>query len=512
MIDVGTLVMKVAADTSKFTSGIGKVTKLVGGIAKAAAVAGLAAGAGLAAIGKQAIDLAQEQEQAEARLESIGKKVAGATDLQIESLKELAAETQKYTTFGDEVIIAGQSQILSFGATAEQTEALTGSLVDMLAATKGTTATQEDAINAANILGKALDGQAGSLSRVGILLNEEQEALIKNGTQAERAAALVDILESNYGGLAETLAKTSAGQMQQVKNALGDIGERIGFMLLPKLNDFLKWVTSNMPKIESFLTKAMDNGVKAFDYAANFVDTKLIPIFNKISDWWAINGEAVGTKSKEIFDKVVANAKIMWDFFTVHIMPMLSDFVGFVMERVPPIFDVMKRVFDGIMKVVKPVWNIFEKVLYPAIKLVVNYAMDHLESLLDITTTVFEAMLSPIQSVVEVISGIVDWFDKLFGKMDDYSNKDIKAPKVETPLGFDDGLPELGTNTYTPGILTAQQLSGSNESVTPMTSNSRSKAGDVNITISNPSFSNKRDVDRTMNLMVGRLKLEGVNP
>ena len=101
------------------------------------------------------------------------KKVTKATDQQIESLKLLSDELQKVSTFSNEVTQAGQSQLLSFGITTESAYRLTRSLQDMEAAEKGITATQQDFILGANRFGKALMGQAGALSEVGILLDEK---------------------------------------------------------------------------------------------------------------------------------------------------------------------------------------------------------------------------------------------------------------------------------------------------------------------------------------------------
>ena len=199
--------------------------------------------AGYAALGlalKKAVDFSaesieayNEQAIATARLESIAYGVANATEVEVEALKKLADEYQKVTTFGDEVIESGQSQILSFGVTADQAGQLTGSLTDLLAANKGVNATSQDAIEASNMLGKALNGQAGALSRAGILMTDRQKKLVQEGDQSTRVAAIVEVMNDNYGGLAETLAKTDAGQLIQTNNEIGDMMERIGGGLIP---------------------------------------------------------------------------------------------------------------------------------------------------------------------------------------------------------------------------------------------------------------------------------------
>lgn len=195
----------------------------------------------------------QGQEFAETRLESIAKKVTNATDDQIKSLKELASAQQLVTTYGDEVLIVGQSQLLSFGIQTKSVEKLTRSLTDLLAANKGINATQEDAIQAANTFGKALNGQVGDLSRIGILLNDEQAQLLKTGDEMTRVNALIDIMNQNYGGLAESLAQTREGQVKQFQNAWGDLLETLGAKTSPIISNIATGLKGITVAFDSFL-------------------------------------------------------------------------------------------------------------------------------------------------------------------------------------------------------------------------------------------------------------------
>ena len=78
--DVGTLVMRFEADDKKLQKSFNSIKSGMKGIAKAASVGAVAVGAALVGIGAKSIQLAKEQELAEARLESIAKKVTKATD------------------------------------------------------------------------------------------------------------------------------------------------------------------------------------------------------------------------------------------------------------------------------------------------------------------------------------------------------------------------------------------------------------------------------------------------
>lgn len=180
----------------------------------------------------------QAQERAEARLEQIATQVTNATRKEIQGFKDLASELQRVGVVGDEVIIAGQSQIASFTKSAEVVSILSKDLADLSVATYGVNVSQEQSIQTANLLGKALQGQLGALTRTGILVSDEyKKAFEEANTEVERAAILSQIIQDNYGGLNEKMRSTSEGGMQAFKNAMGDVAEVMGENFAPILQD-----------------------------------------------------------------------------------------------------------------------------------------------------------------------------------------------------------------------------------------------------------------------------------
>lgn len=242
------------------------ISNMSGAIKKAFVGASVVAVGKLAfAIGKDLVGATNVQIKAETRLESIAKKVTKATDGQIESMERLAAAQQKVSTFGDEVLICGQSQLLSFGMQAESAEKLTQGLADLLAANKGMIATQEDAINSANLLGKAFMGQAGALSRVGILLDDHQAELLKTGDEMTKINTLIEIMNQNYGGLAESYSKMPEGKFIQLQNEIGDLKEELGEELLPVFEETVELIGDKMPEISKVASDSLTVLVKTVE-------------------------------------------------------------------------------------------------------------------------------------------------------------------------------------------------------------------------------------------------------
>jgi len=233
---------KAGEQASDSMKGMTKSGKDLSGMVKGLATgfAGMMILRGVTSEMKKAIRAARDKENADARLVSIAKTVTKATDEQIQGLRDLSDQLQEQTTLANDVAEAGLSQILSYGATTEQTDQLALSLANLVAANKGVNATQDDAINAANMMGKALAGQAGALTKAGIIMDEHQKKLIQQGNMTTRVNTLVGVMEQNYGGLAVGLAKTNEGLAKMEDNKIADLRAELGNRLLPAVLDIKK--------------------------------------------------------------------------------------------------------------------------------------------------------------------------------------------------------------------------------------------------------------------------------
>lgn len=204
--------------------------------------------------GAKLIDSYEQQAEAELKLEKVYEKNMGAGKAAADATLEYASALQQVGVIGDEVTIAGAGVLAQYADTPEAINNILPALDNYLAKTKGLDATQEDAEAAAKLFGKALNGNYTSLEKNGIVLSDNQKAMLENASMEERAAILADIVAQKTGNMNEELANTPSGQIQQAKNALGDMGEEIGAILLPAVADLVSWFQDNlMPKIEEFI-------------------------------------------------------------------------------------------------------------------------------------------------------------------------------------------------------------------------------------------------------------------
>lgn len=223
---------KTAASAMPFGKVGGVQKNLIGLTSSLKGLAGVAAAAFSV---KQILDFAKASKEAyntqieqETKLTTIMKQRMGATDAQVDSVKQLAAEQQKLGVIGDEVQLAGAQQVATFLKETDSINTLLPAMNDLLTQQNGLNATTSDAVNIGNMMGKVLQGQTSALKRVGISFSDAEEQVLKYGTESERAAMLAQVITNNVGHMNQALAQTDAGKQKQLANTMGDVKEQFG--------------------------------------------------------------------------------------------------------------------------------------------------------------------------------------------------------------------------------------------------------------------------------------------
>jgi len=216
---------------------------------------------------KRWVEASNRQEQAIQRIRALlkaqGKDYQTLTPL----IEKVTAAYQRKTTYGDEVQMEAMSKLLGITKNTQQAMKAWPLVMD-LAAGAGM-----DLGAAAMYVGRAMEGQPEMLARY--------VPAIRNLAKEERTWANVQkILKERFAGVAEEMAKTPAGKVQQLANAWGDFQEKLGdivkIAIIPFLNKFLKGI-------------------------------------NYLMDNWRILGETIWKLTKETFIQL---GKMVWGFFT----------------------------------------------------------------------------------------------------------------------------------------------------------------------------------------------------
>lgn len=224
---------------NRLGSGGASVLKLAGALGLAGAAA-----AGLVGIistlrqkAGEAIQAAAAQEQAELRVAVALQQVGAFSSAAVRDLKEYAAAQQRVTEFGDEQVLMTSALIQQLGRLRGQELKQTTSLALDMAAALGRNVDQ-----IAILLGKAAAGETGSLSEYGIIID-------RTLPQSEKFAAALEAIDRAFGGTAQARVKSYAGATAQLRNAMGDLGESLGNLVLPRLTRFANEATSFVNKV-----------------------------------------------------------------------------------------------------------------------------------------------------------------------------------------------------------------------------------------------------------------------
>lgn len=179
----------------------------------------------LTAIAGLSVKAANTQMQAETRLLAALKN---RHDVQ-QRLISQASEIQSRTTYGDEAIIEQQAYLAALGLTEEQIRETIEASVQLSAAMG------IELESAVHNLAKTYSGLAGELG-------ESMPALREMTAEQLKSGEAIRFVNREYKGFAEAVADTGAGSLQQLKNKIGDLAEKLGTALLPVINKVSDWL------------------------------------------------------------------------------------------------------------------------------------------------------------------------------------------------------------------------------------------------------------------------------
>ena len=267
--------LKKNLDTgSKEVEGFGGKLEKFGKVAAAAFAAAAAAAAAYAV--KLAVDgvkAAIEDEAAQLRLANALKNVTGATQAQISAVEEQILKTSLATGVADDQLRPALQRLAVATGSVTESQDLLNLALDISAATGKSV----EAVS--NALGKAYEGNTGSLTRLGVGLSAaEIKTLGLEGT--------VKQLAETFGGAATVQANTFEGQIARLKVGFDEAKESVGAALLPTLQKLLDYfINTVIPKFIEFkdsalkpVTDAIARNKDSLTILYNFIKDFIVPV------------------------------------------------------------------------------------------------------------------------------------------------------------------------------------------------------------------------------------------
>lgn len=255
------------SSVSKASSGLGgfsnstntAVSKVRGLSTVLKAVATGALATFIVKLGVDSVRAAQQAGAAQDRLSRLLLNTGGATQEQIGLLNQQARALEALTVVSADNVTTVQSQLATFDLAAGSIATLTPAILDYVVAERGAGASTDEFRSLTNGLAQALNGQFASLTRVGFVLDDATKKQIKSGTEAERADAIVRVLNSTYKDFAKTAGETAGGAQVKLANQINNVKQALGTALLPTVQNITKWMSTKfVPVLENLQAKFAD--------------------------------------------------------------------------------------------------------------------------------------------------------------------------------------------------------------------------------------------------------------
>ncbi len=298
-------------------------------------------------------------------------------------LNKVADALENVGVIGNDITVAGMQQLATYQLSDKEISVLASGMDDLLAQTKGLNATQGDAVSVANMLGKAMSGSVGALSKVGISFTEAQEKAIKTGDATLRAATIAQVLKENVGGVNEAFAQTDQGQILQSQNTFDAITEEIGFFLLPLLNKLIKGA---LPYVQ----KALDKLTIVLDKLGPVISDQIDKGFDNFAKILPLIAQTIAV-ILPILEELLSPLSMGSD-----IIPMIT---GAIQSLLPYIATTVKTIAPLIPQLVQLLIPAFQSIV-PAITNIINQALPLFISLIQALTPIVSDLVKELAPLI----------------------------------------------------------------------------------------------------------------
>jgi len=261
----------LSGDIKGFGSQVSKTSPLFGALAVGATAAFGAIAAGLTS----AVKAAMEDQKSQVELQRQLEKTFGANEALTASAERYVSVTQLRTGTSDTELRA------SLGTLVRATGDLQLSTQLLNTAQNISASTGKDLSTVSLALAKSSQGQFTALSKLGIPLDE-------NIKKSKDFGKVIELLNGQFGGAAETAANTFGGQLKILRGQFGEIVETVGAALLPYLQKLSKFLVDNVaPAIQRITTvigeKGLIAGLQQLIFESGSAGSKVAVAFKSIA-------------------------------------------------------------------------------------------------------------------------------------------------------------------------------------------------------------------------------------
>ncbi len=236
--------------------------------ALAFAAAGAAVGAFTVKVGTDAVRAAMEDQKSQALLASTLRNTVGATDAVIASTEDYITLLQKEVSVADDELRPALATLARATGDVASAQSLLGTALNISAGTG------KDLASVSLALSKAVNGNLGALTRLGVPLDA-------NTIKSKNFNKALDVLNDTFKNQADIRAKTLEFRLKGLNIAYGEVLETLGYALLPVIEKFADVITTKvLPKLEEWIAANKDKLASSLDTILTKLPALLTQVFN----------------------------------------------------------------------------------------------------------------------------------------------------------------------------------------------------------------------------------------
>ena len=418
--------------------------------------------------GRAAIEAAEGVQIANNRLEAVAKatNVFGANTAIVTDRLIKFAEAQEMIIGQDAEMIKGvQAVLLSFkslsssaGTVGGNFDRATKAAFDMAAVL------QKDASSQAMALAKALEDPVTGLTalrKAGTLFTDQQKeqvkAMVAAGDLLGAQNLILAEVESQYGGAAEATATWS----QKLTLAFDNVKEAAGKALLPAFEQFAKYVVEEViPPVTAFFEDDFPGILTAMEPLLTGFTENMGDVADTIKEFLGIDpntpliegvlGKLGELKDNPEFQEFLGNVSdLMGDMFDIA-GPLATDLLEISNALAPILKDAANDAGGALGDIASIIADV------SAILSVFSGKPADAAEEVDGFSKTMEYALSPIKLVLDLLSMLADWFDKLRERVEENRGQiqfQMEAMQHVFTSGFDDILGSIQGTFETMGTV-----------------------------------------------------------
>jgi len=380
---------KIRASLGVFGGAIGELGggfqslgNVISGVAGAGVMGGLAAATGEVVRGLQdCFKAAKESEDVWNKLAgTVERSGAAWTDVK-DKIESFASSAEKMSKFSDEQVAAALKTMMDYGMNLDTAMKSLATTMDLAAAK------QIDLETAAKAVGRAFEGNASLLTRMGVEVTKSKDDSVV-------FADAMTKLQEKFGGAAQKDLETYAGKQALVANAMDNLKEKIGGALIPVLSSFQDMM-GNIVKGASTLVTDLGEAWKAFSEVP-----EVKKIAESLSGAFADLQKGFGTVADELGKTLMPIFKELWAA------------LGDVWKALSPVIDAFGEVWKaivGVGKDGKEAYTIFN-LIADVLKVTIVPALTALVKGIELVTPLIKTMADAFKVGIETI---LFWIGKL---------------------------------------------------------------------------------------------------